>query len=89
MMESFKRLLRLEKKPTSEQTCPEEIEIVYNKEMSEWQSPLYTFYSIGPTFRSAIDMIISFAKDTILSHFGVNSKPLRDNPINEPVKVAH
>lgn len=72
MMESFKRLLRLEKKPTSEQTCPEEIKIVYNKEMSEWQSPLYTFYSIGPsyfTFNYPVDT--NCIKKEILSENGL------------------
>ena len=49
MMEYLKRLLGLNKKYSLEQTSSEDVQVVYD-EATNWQSPLYTFYSIGPSY---------------------------------------
>jgi len=49
MLEYLKDFFKFDKKNSSEQVCSEEVQIIYD-EASKWQSPLYTFYPIGPSY---------------------------------------
>ena len=50
MVGLLKRLLGFKKKITSEKTSSGDVSVVYNGNDTECQSPLYTFYSVGPSY---------------------------------------
>lgn len=49
MLEYLKDFFKFDKKNSSEKVCSEDVQVIYD-EATNWQSPLYTFYSIGPSY---------------------------------------
>lgn len=49
MLEYLNDFFKFERRNSSEQVSSEDVQVVYD-EATKWQSPLYTFYPIGPSY---------------------------------------